>query len=403
MLKWAVAIFICLPFLISTLLSPLTLNYPPGFESTLFVFGTLIIAIISSQFVLVRYFKTGDLQVQVEPLTQKLLLVFGYVIILFCIVDIAVRGPSLFDPDHMAYFNFTPFERRLRHFSSLVWILGVLSFVIRTLPTRVLFFTSSILFPLLFLDRNRLLFALFGIGISFLVFDRFQKIRKLALLIALFCGLFAVTLFAWLGQKRNSDGAFASIYEKTRQIHYAQMQAPDPNLTYRCNIPDQLPVSDWFLSLPSFIQRPVLYVASPLFNLATQDFCKIQNSSLLKSQLIPLYPKTKEILEVPLVTPYLNVGTEFFPFFLAGGWTLLVLMLILTVFIVQFLIWRLSRKFCIFEFLVLVRVLYCCVFINFAPQLYTWNTIGFVLILGSLKTVAKYGSKIIGSKVSISF
>ena len=401
MLKWAIAIFIALPILGSTVLSPIALNYPAGFETTLYVFGILIFGLAVAQVVIIQRFKNFDFKVNVDLFTQKLLMVFGYGIILLCVLDIAVRGPSLFDPDHMAYFNFTPFERRLRHLSSLVWVLGVLSFVIRSIPTRILFFVSSILFPLLFLDRNRMLFALFGIGISFLVFDQFKRIRKLSLAIALICGLFAIILFAWLGQKRNSDGAFASIYEKSRQIHYAQMQAPDPNVSYQCPIPDHLPVSDWFLSLPSFYQRPVLYVASPIFNLATQNFCKIQNGELLKSQLIPLYPKTKEILEVPLVTPYLNVGTEFFPFFLAGGWPALIFMLLLTVLLVQFLIWRLCRKFCIFEFLVLVRVLYCCVFINFAPQLYTWNTIGFVLILGSMKFVARFGPKLIESKVRV--
>jgi hypothetical protein len=93
---------------------------------------------------------------------------------------------------------------------------------------------------------------------------------------------------------------------------------------------------------------------------------------------------------VPLVSPYLNVATELLPFFITGGWTFAIAIILLTFIILFYLKNKLISDFNIFTYVIFLRFFYCALFFNFAPQFYTWSSLGFILVIATLKVFDSY-------------
>ena len=75
----------------------------------------------------------------------------------------------------------------------------------------------------------------------------------------------------------------------------------------------KLPLSDIFYYFPPLLQQIILYIAMPMFNLATIFYEWLLNTDFLLSQLSPFgrdmfdaYPYA------PVLVARFNVGTEFF-------------------------------------------------------------------------------------------
>lgn len=391
MLRYFVSLCFALPIFLSSLISFYFIDYPAEFKFTPY----LLIGISICIFAFDIFYKGADRRnyISYQAPTQRtnsLLILLGYLIISLCLLDLGIHGFVIFDPDPMAYFTFTRFERHLRHFSSLVWILAPLAFFIRGKMSRNVFLIAAVAFPILVLDRNRLLFSLFSIVATLLLFDKFAKRRLVVLGLILVISLGGLFTFSILGKHRAKEAMIENLYMSKRSEQIRVMQLSLQSSIEACTLPAAIPLSEKFVQLSSPSKLLALYISAPIFNLATLDYCNFRNSNLIKAQFVPQYPKVVIAEQIPLVSLYLNVATELLPFFTYGGWAVSVFVLLATFFILFGLVQAVQNRFNIFLYLVFLRISYCGLFFNFAPQLFTWSTLGFVIVMFILAKLSAY-------------
>ena len=306
---------------------------------------------------------------------------FGVLIILFGIFDLYDHGLVFLNP--ITYSIFQPHQAWIRHFSSLCWILSPIAILFPVNKwIKTLLITWAFLFPILVFDRNRLLLAFFASVMTLifkaLIFNKLNWKKKLYFILSSLT--LAAVLFIYIGQRRVGKYVIHNQYNVS--------SAPIP-LEKPCNIPKSLPVKQIFKNLPPEFQWLFLYTTTPMFNLAIQYKCEIQDSSILKAQLIPFWKRFNSVGAPYLVANGQNVGTELMPFYMAYGVVGIFVGILGAYFLLKLSLILFLKEINIFNFLILLRLSYCSFMMGFAPQLFTWTTLGFVILMKSLEQLLK--------------
>ena len=291
--------------------------------------------------------------------SDKLVIYFvSILIVALSPIDIMENGFKIANPS--TYAEFTSAGRYVRHITSLCWILvPVAFFLVRNRLLRRALILYAVIFPILIVDRNRLLLVFFVIAFSFIATTE-QKNSSRTILIGMF---FTLALFAMIGIFRSGDSFL--IESSGRRI-----------------VDNYLPLRDLFFSLPALLQQIILYITTPIFNFATVYSESFINQDFLLSQLSPFgrdqfdtYPYS------PILVPRFNVGTEFFPLLTFDGIGLVYLSLIIMYLsflcAAQFLIFSPN----IFSLLIFLKVAHTVVFMGFAPQFFILLNFAFIVVI----------------------
>lgn len=364
-------------------------NVPDGFHLSLFALLAVVVPVI----LLLRGFVPMklDLSQSFKVMTQQR--ENRFVVFIFCCfvflsgpVDVYQNGFKLLDPASYAEFN--GIGRYVRHISSLCWTLVPIAFIfLSNSKYRLLLIGYALVFPIIILDRNRLLASFFCLALclaleSFLPNRNSVTPSKKGRVVIL--SFVMVLTFAGLGFFRSGADAFI-------------IESSGGELSE-----DALPLREIFYYLPSLLQQVVLYITTPVFNFATIVNLDFRNEDFLLSQLAPFgrdmfdaYPYA------PVMVSRFNVGTEFYPFLLYGGLPLVlvgVVFMACTFLLVGFLLKRYPN---IFTFLIFLKIAHAVVFMGFAPQFYLLLNIGFVFMMLILWGVSSLlnGAKIIDKPV----
>lgn len=389
--KYLVRVFLAAPIFFSALISMLTIRYTC---STIVVPVFLISSALVIGALEILYNKYRSMQDQIINLSkteEKVILVFGFGAMLLCFADLYFHGLTLFDNNRHAYASFTPFQFHLRHFSSLIWLLAIFGFFVKNKYIRTLFIISSFAFPILFLDRNRLLMSAFSIMVMIaLGFSLTQKKVNKSIMIGSLIAVIAV-LFGYLGQIRSKDNDFLRVLNQPRQEQLAGIYSPVPEISVtNCELPDKIPFRVDINSLNPLVLWVTSYISVPVYNLAMQYDCNVRTSDVLLAQMIPSYGRTNVNKIIPLATPLLNAGTEFLPFFLAGGLPFSFMILLLAAGSILLVSKYANQTQNVFALVFLIRLLYCAAFFNFAPQFFIWTTLGLGCVLIFLKVLTGF-------------
>lgn len=365
----SVAVYFLFPICFAFALLLVFFHVPDGFYLSLFALLAVVVPVV----LLFRVFvhlklelhKSFKLMTQ-ERKNRFVVIVFCCAVFLSGPVDVYQNGFKLLDPASYAEFN--GFGRYVRHISSLCWTLVPIAFIfLSNTKHRLLLIGYALVFPIIIIDRNRLLASFFSLALclaleSFLPKKNTVAPSKKGRIVIL--SLVMVLTFAGLGFFRSGEDAFI-------------IESSGGELSG-----DALPLREIFYYLPSFLQQVVLYITTPVFNFATIVHFDFRNEDFLLSQLAPFgrdmfdtYPYA------PVMVPRFNVGTEFYPFLLYGGLPLVlasVVFMACTFFLAGFLLKRCPN---IFTFLIFLKIAHAVVFMGFAPQFYLLLNIGFVFMM----------------------
>lgn len=382
--RYLVTFFLAVPILISSILSLCFIQYTDRSQTVPYFLIAVSFFLICMEYFYNKKNKSIFPKIEISIFDEKILIIAGFVIFLFCLADLYYHGMPFFEKDVNAYGSFTYFQHHLRHFSSLVWLLAAFGLFIKNKFIKIIFLISSLAFPVLFLDRNRLLMSFFSISILFLF--RFIVIKnKIFYKIAISAVLLGIILmFGYLGKIRSGQNNFLNVLEKSR-AEQVQFNQGYTKISSSCIIPDKIPFKFDISRLHPTTLWGFSYVSIPVYNLATQYECQISNIQPLLNQIVPYYDRPNLNKTIPFVAPLLNVGTELLPFYLAGGLVLSFSVIILTALIIFLSSKLFIRTKNIFSFLFLTRILYCALFFNFAPQMYIFTTLAIGLVLLGLK------------------
>lgn len=273
-------------------------------------------------------------------------------------IDIYINGFKLLNPSTYAEFNGV--GRYVRHFSSLCWILIPVSFLMVRNPLfRMFVILYALLFPILIIDRNRLLLSIYVFVFCYSMLD--GKNKSIWFYVSLIVFVFGV--FAAVGYFR-SGGSFIVPSSGNELVE------------------GYFPLREYFLNLPEFFQQIGLYISAPVFNFATVYSLGFENSDFLMSQLSPFsrdqYPQYPHS---PVLVARYNVGTEFFPQLMYGGISLVYAAIgFMFVTLLMSVLWLKKAKN-IFSLLVFFKISHAVIFMGFAPQFYILLNCAFVFMM----------------------
>lgn len=381
--KYYSSLFISLPFVACFCAFSLTYNVDQELWLALPLFGAFSLLFIMDYGVSKNPSVYPDkLHINVTSDETQVLL-FGIVsafIILMGIADLVDHGVVILNP--LTYSVFLPHQAWVRHFSSLCWILGPIALCLPfSKMTKLTLLFWAFFFPVLVVDRNRLLMAFFSTVLSLYFIGIGEELRKRMKIISVFSIILAITCFIILGQKRAGE---FSIHNQ-----YAPQSAPIP-LPRPCNLPRTLPAKEAFKNLSAGFQWIFLYTTTPVYNLSVQYKCETHDTSLLKAQLIPLWKKSNTVGAPYLVAYAQNAGTELMPFYMFFGAGGIFLALILEYLILRYAFYLYMKDSNIFNFLIVLRLSYCALFAGFAPQFFTWTTLGFIFVIKACEYSYRY-------------
>lgn len=294
-------------------------------------------------------------------LDKKYLLFFCWFIVFLVPFDIYFNGFKILNP--LTYAEFHGIGRFIRHITNFSWLIALFAAVNykRSIQFKILLLIS-ILMPILFVDRNRLLMCFFNIIIVwfFLNIDNIKRI-KLKLFLFVFLILW---LFSFIGTFRSGS----SFYVPTSGVE----------LRY-----GYYPLKDIFYYFSAPIQQVILYITTPLFNFShmmhlhfTSDVFLLKQMSFMNRDAFPDYPYSPV-----LITRY-NVGTEFFPILLyAGPLAVIASVAIVFLYFSAFYV-LLDVKPNIYTLALFVKIAYVLLLIGFAPQFFIiYNFISLVFLI----------------------
>lgn len=378
MLKYISSLSILLPFTVCIFLVSITYRIDSELDIAIPLISSFLLIFLADLF-LNKKSKTLVIDMDYSPSknSEKLSALFFYfslVIFVLGIVDLIHHGIVIFNPG--TYDKFTFIQAWNRYFSSLSWTLLPIAMLFKfRLSARVLFMVWSILFPILSVDRNRLLMAIFTGCICFLFLDFDKKKKKIfSFVLVSTCLVAGIVLFSLIGSLKNNllkDTYIAS-----------SVKVPTGN---DCNLPSSLPVKPEFKTFPPMFQWVFLYGLTPTYNLAVQYKCEIQDSSLLKAQVIPLWKKNNPVGTPYLVASNMNASTEVVAFYMAWG-TFGIFFCILVAFAInRYFLSKYLLTHSVFDLLIVLRLSYCSAFMGFAPQYFIWTNLGFILVMKALE------------------
>lgn len=343
-------------------------NIPQSYYRPLFIFYTLItvpvlfcILILPMKIELNNYFDAIKKRLQYRVICLSMCL-----LILLCgPLDVYVNGFKLLNPS--TYADLHGIGRYIRHITILCWVLIPIAFLYLRSPLTKLFFIGyAVIFPILIIDRNRFFISCYSLVLCIaLVYGTalLQRVKSKGK-IWFFCVPIACFLiFAILGHFR-SGAAFI---------------VPSSGTLLRENM---YPLATYFAALPTILQQIVLYITTPIFNFATVAADNFINTDFLLSQLSPFNRDSYPVYPyAPILVGRFNVGTEFYPFLLYGGISMVAwaFIFMLITFILAFSLFKKCPN--IFTFLIFIRISYNVLFMGFAPQFYILLNLAFVLLM----------------------
>jgi hypothetical protein len=299
----------------------------------------------------------GASKVIVTKFDRWICLFFSWLIIGFGVLDLLINGVKILDPG--SYAEFHGYGRYFRHFSTMCWLLipiGVLC--IKSKYLRSLFFVYALIFPIIIVDRNRLLLSFFACFFCYIVFfDGWKRTGTNVALLSL-----VLLLFSALGAYRSG-----SSFDVQSSGEYVREGF--------------LPLRALFFELPSFLRQIVLYITTPVVNYSIVYSLDFYNSDFLLSQLSPFgRAEFDEYPFSPVPVKRFNVGTEFFPQLMYGGvflsWCSFFLMCVSFLLVIRYL--RFSKS--IFSLIIFLKIAHSIVFLGFAPQFFIFYNFAFVVL-----------------------
>ncbi|CTP86202.1 hypothetical protein [Xanthomonas graminis] len=342
-----------LPLLFSCALTLLTFDLPPGYAA-----GIALLAAAAATTLLldalhgIRLPSLAAFRARRYAGTREafVALCLAALVGLFCVLDLALFPIPLFT-NPSAYADLTPLHAHVRHLSNMCWILPPIALLcVRDKALRNAMILAGFVFPVLVIDRNRIFAGLFSFALLLLL--RRDPARPLPwkAIVALLCAGGAA--FSLLGTLRS--GSLDSV---------------------------TLPFGALYRAAPQGIKWLLLYIGAGPYNFGAMLAKDYVNASFLVNQLVPLSGSIATAgTGIPLDAPNINVGTEFFPFLLAGGaGAALAAMLALY----AALLWSvrlLGSTVSLFNLLVFLRIAYACLMSPFAPQAFTWTNAGFIAL-----------------------
>jgi hypothetical protein len=209
---------------------------------------------------------------------------------------------------------------------------------------------AGIVFPILVIDRNRIFASLFAVALVLVM--RREEGRRLPWTSVVALALAGMALFAALGILRSG---------------------PLEGVT--------LPFGALYRASPPGVKWLLLYVSAGPYNFASMLAKHYENADFLLNQVVPLRGSIATAgTGIPLDSPTINVGTEFFPFLMAlgpGGALAAILALY------GLLVWsarRLRASTSLFSLLIFLRMAYVAAMAPFAPQAFTFMSAGFLAL-----------------------
>ena len=293
---------------------------------------------------------------------RKFIVILSWLIIVSMPIDILVNGFKLLNP--LTYAEFNGYGRYVRHISSLCWILIPIAFIfINHKRFKQLLIVLAILFPILIIDRNRLFIAFYSLFFCIIFSPTITKIKPNLRYKTIILLIVAVSIFGLLGQFRSGDAFF--------------VESSGENFSEGA-----FPLKDFFYLMPSIIQQVVLYIITPLLNFATIFYDGFRNSDFLLSQFSPFDRDSYDAYPyAPLLVARFNVGTEYFPWLLYGGFHYVAVAAI-TLTITFFSAYSALKRFPnIFTFLIFLKISYIVIFSGFAPQFYLLMNLVFLVMM----------------------
>lgn len=343
--------YLGLPLLFSCGVTLLTYELPADYLPGIALLAALAAAVIALDLLLgIRLPPSPRFRQRQYAGTREsfLALALAALVTLFCVLDVVMFPVPIFN-EPSAYATLSPLHTHVRHVSNICWVLPPIGLLcIRNKTLRNLVVAVGFLFPVLVIDRNRLLAGLFSFAL--LIVLRRDAARPLpwkTIVLLVFAGAGA---FSVLGTLRS--GSLDSV---------------------------ALPFGDLYRAAPESVKWLLLYISAGPYNFAAILAKEYENASFLFNQLVPMSGSIATAgTDIPLDASNINVGTEFFPFLMAWGAGGAVAALLTLYAALLWSVRRLGIALSLFPLLIFLRIAYTCLMSPFAPQAFTWTNAGFI-------------------------
>jgi hypothetical protein len=345
--------WLSLPLLIACGTTLLTFDLPDGYLEGIGLLAAAALAVLAFDLVAgPRLPPFARIAARDYAGTREAFVAFAFcaLVALFCLLDLALFPIPLFDKPS-AYAQMEGGREHIRHVSAWCWVLppvGLLCARRRWLRWGMVL--AGIVFPILVIDRNRIFASLFAVALVLVM--RREEGRRLPWTSVVALALAGMALFAALGILRSG---------------------PLEGVT--------LPFGALYRASPPGVKWLLLYVSAGPYNFASMLAKHYENADFLLNQVVPLRGSIATAgTGIPLDSPTINVGTEFFPFLMAlgpGGALAAILALY------GLLVWsarRLRASTSLFSLLIFLRMAYVAAMAPFAPQAFTFMSAGFLAL-----------------------
>lgn len=285
-------------------------------------------------------------------------LAYAAVVVAFCVLDLALFPIPLFDKPS-SYAVMEGGREHVRHISDMCWTLPPIGLLCaRRRWVRYSLIIVGLVFPVLVIDRNRIFATLLSLALVILL--RRDETRPLPWKRIVVIAVVGGTVFSVLGAVRSGTL---------------------DNIT--------LPFSPLYRAMPQGIKWLLLYVSAGPYNFSAILARHYANDHFLINQLLPMLGSVATAgTDIPLDASNINVGTEFFPFLMAGGPSSAVASVFALYAMLAWSVRRLRAAASLFPLLMFLRVAYVCVMAPFAPQAFTWTNFGFLGLCLVMQAVA---------------
>jgi hypothetical protein len=345
--------YLGLPMLFSCAVTVLTYDLPADYLVGIALLAAAAAAVVALDLLLgIRLPSSARFRQRQYAGTREsfLALSLAALVTVFCVLDLALFPVPIFN-DPASYATLSPLHIHVRHFSNMCWVLPPIALLcIRNKPLRYLVIAIGLLFPVLVIDRNRLLAALFSFAV--LIVLRRDPARPLPWKTVGLLALGGAIAFSVLGTLRS--GSLETV---------------------------ALPFSDLYRAAPAGAEWLLLYISAGPYNFGAILAKEYENASFLINQLVPMSGSIATAgTDIPLDASNINVGTEFFPFLMAWGAPGAVAAMLALYAALLWSVRRLGIALSLFPLLIFLRIAYTGLMSPFAPQAFTWTNAGFVCI-----------------------
>jgi len=355
--------YLALPLLFACALTWLTYDLPSGYGEGVALLAASALALLLldllgggrlpplMRFRLRRYAGTREAFVA---------LAFALVVLLFCVLDLALFPIVLVD-NPGAYASMEGGREHIRHISDMCWALPPIGLLCARKPwLRWLLLLAGLLFPVLVIDRNRLFAGLFAVALVIML--RRDESAPLPWKRVVLIALVGASVFSLLGMLRSG---------------------PLTGVT--------LPFGAMYRAAPQGIKWLLLYVTAGPYNFGAIEARHYVDASFLIHQVVPLSGSVATAgTGIPLDSPTVNVGTEYFPFLLAWGPAGAVASILVLYAWLRWSVRRLWPHASLFGLLIFLRMAYVCVMAPFAPQAFIWTNVDFIVLCLLMQLLAAW-------------